>query len=621
MIFQVTKEDQKKIQEIEKYYDSKIREVEDLIKELAPEKTLEEFNKEYKIKRLPQRPKPVGKNDDGSPIYDQKELDLWKERSDAITAKLSQSFDAWLASGSQEWRDARKERSRLIAERVDAHRAFAREIEKREFSKLGGDRDRIIQNAKEQVSLMIENRFEKFKSMIETGKRSDGTDLLSFSSRDLRVDGKEVFLDTATIIQECKLSLLSLHYEALAQDQDAIRELDDLVLSIVTDSPRTSSEKGVLGAEYRLKKPRKARSKKELPVFVESIEQDFFMFSTTPPKDLIFSLLSNNGDVVETAREVNAVAKKKRAQVSLGEQSRFIKVETDNAQTVVELMSSACQKFNSKTAKKILHFIESELYLHIYYKGKLNDDVLSFSLQKMVDKKLYTSVQNARRAFYDASNVLTALRLSATTKSGKTQISVNEGNGRVVLFPTMIVEKGQCLIRLNKDINWTPILKDFFFMPDSWWTLPDNASDLEYKIFRMIRLNQHKVDEKGKLVFNISLQTVAEWLDLPLNTKNPKHNVKEPIESAVRQIVESLDPKNFKIAIKTDLNASLSQYLTGYLEITVGGIYTQNLVDLNKKQQSRIESALRRKEKIVNEASVRKLVEQMKEDEKQAQNG
>ena len=92
--------------------------------------------------------------------------------------------------------------------------------------------------------------------------------------------------------------------------------------------------------------------------------------------------------------------------------------------------------------------------------------------------------------------------------------------------------------------------------------------------------------------------------------------MKDPIETAVKQISDSLGPNNFKIEIKTDLNASLTQYLSGYLEITIGGVYTQNLIGINEKQTKRIEQAVRRKDAIIKEASIRKLTEQMKEDEK-----
>ena len=616
MIVKLTAQDRKQVEKLHSEYSHKIAEVEAQIEKLAPAKDFDEEKEREIQSRRPKMPDPVEYADDGTPIYSEESLKPYKAKMKKINDEIDQLFEAWLDSGSPGFREARKERSRLIAEQSDAINALFKQIERREFSKLGGDREKIIQSARDQVSLMIENRFSSYKKIIETQKNEDGEPISGFSAHDLRVDGKNIYLDTATIIQDCKRSLLSLYYEALDHDQEAIREIDDIVLSIVTDSPKTSSDKGVLGAMITFKKKRKPRSVKKLPTFSDDIDQEFFMFSTTQAKDVFFNLLSNDGDVKETAKKINSVSKRKRAKIFTGENNRALQVETDNSQTIIEILGSACQKVNSRTAKKILHFIESELYQRTYYKGKMNDDVVIFSLQKLVDKKLYTSVQNARRAFYDASNVLTALRVSATLKSGKKEVSISDGNARVVLFPTMLVENGQCFVRLNKDINWSPFLKDFFLMPDSWWALPDNASDLEYKIFRSVRMNKEKINKNGVLTFNISLSTVATWLDLPLNTKNPKRNVKDPIETAVKQISDSLDPNNFKIEVKTDLNASLTQYLSGYLEITIGGVYTQNLLEMNEKQTKRIEQAVRRKDSIIKEASIRKLAEQMKEDEK-----
>lgn len=619
MIVKLTAQDRKQIEKIEADYDRRISEIEALIEKIAPAKELDEKKERDLQKKRPKMPDPVDYTDDGSPVYAEEALEAWRVENDKINAEIDQLFNDWLASGSQEWRDARSERVRLITAKSDAFNSYYKEVEKREFLKIAGDREKIIQSAEAQVILLIENRFNGYQKIIETQKNSDGEKISGFSARDLRVDGLEIWLDAPTIVKDCKDSLLVLHYEALKDDQKAIRTIDDMIFKIVADSPKTSSDKGVLGAMIKFKKPKKSRSKKNLPTFSENVAQEFFMFATTPAKDIFFNLLSNDGDVKETAQKMNAVSKRKSAKIFTGENSRAIQVETANSQTIIELLGSACQKVNSRTAKKILHFIESELYQRTYYKGKMNDDVVTFSLQKMVDKKLYTSVQNARRAFYDASNVLTALRVSATLKSGKREVSISDGNARIVLFPTMLVENGQCIVRLNKDINWSPFLKDFFLMPDSWWALPDNASDLEYKIFRAVRLNKEKLRKDGSLSFNISLKSVATWLNLPLNTKNPKRNVKDPIETAVKQIVESLDPNNFKIEIKTDLNATLTQYLEGYLEITIGGVYTQNLIDLNKKQQARIEKNVRRKEEIVKEASIRKLTEAMKEEEKSAE--
>lgn len=616
MIVEFTEQDREQIKSLHSEYDQKIKEVEALIDKLAPATDFDENQEREILNSLPDMPDPVKYSDDGTPIYSKEAIDAYNEEQKKVNAELDQLFETWLDSGAPGFREARKERSRLISAQSDAVNALLKQIERREFSKLNGDRAKIIQSAKEQVKLLIDKRIKNYDTIIETHQNEDGEEISSFSARDLRVDGKKIYLDSQIVIEDSKRSLLALHYEALSHDQEAIREIDEIVLTVVSESPKVSSDKGILGETITFKKKRKSRSKKEIPTFSEQVDTNFFMFSTTPMKDVIFNVFSNDGDMKETALKMNSVSKRKTAQVYTGENSKAISVNTANSQTIIELLGSACQKVNSRTSKKILHFIESELYQRTYYKGKMNDDIVTFPLQKMVDKNLYTSIQNARRAFYDASNVLTALRVSATLKSGKKEISVSEGNARIVLFPTMLVENGQCVVRLSRDINWSPLLKDFFLMPDSWWSLPDNASDLEYKIFRAIRLNKEKIKKDGSLSFNISLKTVATWLVLPLDTKNPKRNVKDPIETAVRQISESLDPKNFKIKIKTNLNASLTQYLEGYLEITIGGVYTQNLISLNERQQARIEKNVKRKEEIIKEASIRKLVETIKEEEK-----
>lgn len=586
MIVKLTAQDKKKIEKIEADFTRRISEIDALIETLRPGD---------------EGPKgPTGALA-GTPEAEE----------------MNRNYKEWLDSGSQEWRDARAEKMRLILAKSEAFNSYYKEVELREFSKLGGDREKIIQSARDQVSLLIDNRYNYYKTRLETGIDDNGELLSGFSARDLRVEKRQIFLDSSVIASDCKTDLLSLHYEALRDDPEATKLIDEIIFEIVADSPYTSSDKGTLGAMIKVRKKRKPRSKKKLPSYSEN--QGFFAFSTTPAQDVFTSLLMSEGDVKETAKNINAVSKRKQAQVFIGEKSRAIKVETDHAETVIEILGSETQVFNSYPAMMIMYYIESEAYKTLYYKGKLNDDLVEFPLQKLVDDKLYSSLQNARRAFNDASNALTAIRMSAFFKEGKKIYSFDDSNGgRIVLFPSMYIENGQCKIRFNKDIDWRPLLKDFFLMPESWWGLPKNATMLEYKLFRQIRINKHNV-KNGKLTFNVSLQTVATWLNLPLNTKNPKRNVKEPIETAVSQIINSLDEKRFKIEIKTDLNAPISQYLSGYLKITVSGVYVQNLTDLNDTQQKRIETATRKKEKIIEEASIRKLAEQMKEDEKNAE--
>ena len=619
MIFNLTPEERSQLEAIDIKYQVMIDQREaDLSKYKAPDHQLESVT----VPPLPDRPRPPKKPTKEAMNEYLKAVEEYsnkvKEHNDLVT----KAYENWLNSASPEWRQIREELIDLDLKHAEERRVLVAQFEREHFARLGGNKEKILNDARDQANLLIVNRYEYYKKVAETGI-ADGEEVVSFVAVDLRVgkDNSEIWLDALAISQDIK-EVIRLHYEALKDDPAGTKQLDDIVMTAVRSSPYVSSHQGERGKHLEFeerkktsRKPRKPRSKKEITTFSEDIDQKFFMFSTTQTKDVLFNLLSTDGDVKETAQMINAVGKKKEAMIFTGENSRAIQVKTKNAQTIIEVLGSASQRLSSREAKKVLHFIESELYQRTYYKGRMNDEIVTFPLQKMVDLKLYTSLQNARRAFYNASNVLTALRVSASVKSGSKEISISdEGNARIVLFPTMLVENGQCVVRLNRDINWSPFLKDFFLMPDSWWSLPDNASDLEYKIFRMIRLNKDQIDETGKIGFKIALSTVAQWLSLPLNTKNPKRNVKDQIEIAVKQIADSLDPTSFKIRIKTDMNAPLAQYLSGNLEITVSGAYTQNLIGLSEKQQERIERAVRRREEIVKEASIRKLAEGMKND-------
>ena len=609
MFINLTEEDKKQIEAVESQYDSQIQKIQTKIEELLPDfekKTSKKHDVSLEVLE----------------IFETGDISFYKKKyNQEIVTLLNDTIELSVYNLSDTINNLCSEQIRITVDKSKSIETLLKDFEKREFNNLcEGKTEKIILSAKEQIKLLINNCVSLFTKMIETGRNDSGEPISAFCSSELRVSNDGVWIDATEFYQFCQNDLLFLHYDVFrnSNDQINLQKLNDLVLNTITQNSWISSEKGVLGEPFFIKKQKKPRSKKIIPNFSAEDFQDFFPFSTTNAKNALFDLLSNDGDVTKTALAINTVARKNTAKKHIGEKSRAIQVETANAQTIIEILGSD-RKIKSRPAKKILHFIESEIYQHTYYNGQMTDEIVVFPLKKMVDKGLYKSVNNARRAFNDASDVLTALRVSATLKSRKSNkdVTLNEGNARVVLFPTMSISNGQCFVRLNQDINWTPILKDYFLMPDSWWALPDNASDLEYKIFRAARLNTRKLN-KNALTFNVSLKSVAAWLNLPLKTKNPKRNVKQPIETAIDQINQSLDPNTFRIKIKTDLNASIEQYLKGYLEVTMSGVYTDNLIDINKKQREMIEKNIRKKEEIVKEASIRKLAETMKSDEEKS---
>lgn len=558
----------------------------------------------------------------------ERRLAEYEEGHKAWGKETEDLFRQWYDEGSEEWKKAeddyyqavfkfRKEEENLLHDLEEKHyKAF--------FTEIGYDPELIIEDACVEAEDILSTIYEQCKNVIETKHDKTGERLTGFSYPDLRVEdnGREIWLDTANMIDSI-LGSLEFHFDALKDNPQAFDRLESTIVRIVSNSPLTSTERGILGAWIKFRPPQKPRSKKQVPVFQETALQDQFTFPTTPLCDLLYNIFSNNGDLTSTANMINAVSKQKRATVlqKTKDGRAGIHVKTNNSDVIVELLNSSWRTTNGRASIKILLFAFKKMYERVYHNSGLKGSSVEFSLREMVDKKLYSSTQNARKAFLAASDDLTSIRISAVTKTGKKRSATGDitgdPGGRFIFFPSMYIENGQCNIGLNPNMNWVPILKDFFIMPDSWWSLPNNAQDLEYKIFRQARLNKNKIQKDKSLTFTVSLRSIAEWLRLPLKTKNPKRNVKEVIETAVDQIRNSLDQDAFDIDIKTELGAPLPEYLSGHLEVTMRGKYTNNLLELHDKQQKRIVRNIRRKEKIVAEASIRKLTQTMIDEEKE----
>lgn len=308
MIVNLTAEDREQLKALEADYDRRIKETEELIRKLRPEKDFDKKKIKELQKKAPKVPKPIGESDDGSPVYEEGALQAWEAKAKKIKAEIDKIYEEWLASGSQEWREARTTLSRLIVEKSDAFESYYRQAERREFSKLGGDREKIIQSAKDQIVLLIDNRFDKYQKIIETHKNEDGQNISAFSAYDLRVDGADIYLDVERLIDDCKRSLLKLHFEALSQDQEATKELEALLFTIVTDNPKTSSDKGVRNGriEFSLSEKEKIET-----VQVKTSRPETMLVPTSKLVNEVFL-----GDLIPgTGKRVN-VQKKKLAKKS-----------------------------------------------------------------------------------------------------------------------------------------------------------------------------------------------------------------------------------------------------------------------------------------------------------------
>lgn len=511
-------------------------------------------------------------------------------------------------SGSQQWKDARNALFHLKFEKLIALEELKSSIEQREFARLNNDRGRIIESAKDQVNFFIRSYYDCLTETIKTHKLGE-KELPGIQAGILRVDGKNIYFDTDGMIPLC-MPLLSLHFEALKDDPEATKELVDAVISVIADSPYTSRDRGIPGKWIDFGK-KKTRSSKKLPVYDSQTEQTFFLYPTTPVNNIVMTLFSS-GDVGKAADKINTINGKKVAKASFYQKEQTpgqaIRVETPQSSTIVSVLHSDPGRLYNITAKKILIFIENEIYMRSFFGGHLNGDVIDFPLQALVDKGLYTTKYNAGRAFLTAADTLTSIRVTANLKAGRKVLEMDtrgaETGGAFDLFPSMYIDANDCChVRLNSDIDWAPVLYYYIPMPDSIWSLPDNAFELELEIFRRVRINANRMTEDGVIAFTVRLDAVAALLTLPLQTKNPKRDVKTPIETAVRQIVRSLDPASFALELATDPKAPLKSYLSGHLSVKVCGLYTKKLIEINnlyKNQTGRVSRRRKPQEEAVN---------------------
>lgn len=236
-----TAEERKKIDSVEDAYQKLIAECEEKIERLAPGDPPDD--RELQKKR-PKMPKPIKKDKDGTPIYAKADMDKYNELNQAINKEVDDQFNAWLASGSDEWQQARADYMSLIDKLNEARRDLYDKAERRQFSELGNSVTTIVEDAKKQVDWVIPYRYELISDAID----SDGL----VSQYDIRVDEKtgKIYLDRSLLIDSIERSLLRLHFEALADEPEALAEIKLYIADTVAKSPYVSST-GKLGGDLR----------------------------------------------------------------------------------------------------------------------------------------------------------------------------------------------------------------------------------------------------------------------------------------------------------------------------------------------------------------------------------
>ena len=248
MIVTFTPEEQAKIDALESKYEKLIAACEAEIESLRHDDLDPDGSVEAAVnaKRLPEpielKPEPIEYDKKDTPIYSREALEAYhatpeyqayKKANDAANDELSRFYDEWEAKGSAAWREARTRHLTLIDELNQARKQLYSECERRQFSELNGDPDKIIGDARSQIALMIKNRYESAKERQAKGA--------VFSVYYLRVDGDKLYIDSETLIED-SASLLRLHYDFFKDNPEATKTIKNIVLEEIANSPYAGSK-------------------------------------------------------------------------------------------------------------------------------------------------------------------------------------------------------------------------------------------------------------------------------------------------------------------------------------------------------------------------------------------
>lgn len=274
--------------------------------------------------------------------------------------------------------------------------------------------------------------------------------------------------------------------------------------------------------------------------------------------------------------------------VERGKSGQKLRLTRENTQkqtkTVIEI--SDADKFLKqigKTFSKVLLFVLQKMTAQNF------PLCVGFSLQELVDRKMYKNTDTARRAVKNFCEEVVKIAITGTLKKGKQTIK-NEGG---VLFYHYVIENGFVKIYVNENFNIQFIATYFTVFPFFAYALSTNAFSLVRYIFYLARQNTTLIKDKG--TFTINLDTVRDALGLPAvdEVANRKYRqyIMEPIERAIEEIEEALvtvpEAKEYGFTMElhgTD-TSNINEWLSGYLKIGLRNDFADVFIKLATKAE------------------------------------
>lgn len=203
MYFEYTEEEKLELDRMEAEYAQKIRELDEKILALRPDDPEPPKEPVEALKAKIAALHAQQPDDYHSDEYKRLEAQI-RTYSDEITKIV----DGWQAAGSEEWREAKAERSRLTIRHNNETAEFFFKAEERYVKSLGNDYEKIYQDAVKQIYPLIEEIYGRYETKLLT-------DALEFRARDVRLQDNGSFILDLEETRKNILKILWRYVDAL----------------------------------------------------------------------------------------------------------------------------------------------------------------------------------------------------------------------------------------------------------------------------------------------------------------------------------------------------------------------------------------------------------------------
>lgn len=266
--------------------------------------------------------------------------------------------------------------------------------------------------------------------------------------------------------------------------------------------------------------------------------------------------------------------------------------EIDN----IELLQGGKQ---GSSVRKMFIYLLSQTAAQALNNGEIVKPTIIISYNDLISIKMYKSAKTASRGIERAFDVLSKIRIKGyTVRRGKKQKREQVEAG-VLFYHMKKTGKGSVIISLNENINWSYIAQAYTMLPNEYYALPSNAADLLQYIFYLAR-QKHEDIRKNKGEFKISYRSIQRFLMLPdvETATNPTTQIKNPIDEAIGNIMENVDPELIELIPDTVEYINITEYLDKYcLKVRLKGEYLKYFTDYFSRIEKQIAAENKRREK------------------------